>query len=285
MRSPALTAAVLCAAWGSLGLASCKRPKLDKDGNPVTFGSFRIRTFPKGARGWVNGELKIQSTPATLILPAGEYHIRLQKRGAESLERTITIEAGEARSIDLRVPSPPPALLTVRSDVEGAEVRVNGYKRGVTPLIDAHTKPGPVDVTVMGPGRRAKSTRTHLKISESKTVEVFFFKSKDAGSTMETLPGYLTLGLKPNGVVETTEGQKLGETPIHKKQIGPGVHNLILRSKDGHYEKQVSIEIEPGQSAIYRFLLTTEDEVPGWTPPDAGVSDARPPPKDASRPG
>ena len=124
-----------------------------------------------------------------------------------------------------------------------------------------------------GPGHQAKSTRTHLKISEEKTVELFFFKKKDLGPQTATLPGYLTLGLKPNGIILTPEGQPLGETPLQKRQMAPGRHDLILRSKDGHYEKQVSIDIEPGQSAIYRFMLTREDEVPGWTAPDAGPKD------------
>ena len=95
-------------------------------------------------------------------------------------------------------------------------------------------------------------------------------RTKDLGPQTATLPGDLTLGLKPNGVVLTSEGKRIGETPLQKQQMAPGRHNLILRSKDGHYERQVSIEIEPGQSAIYRFMLTKEDEVPGWTPPDAG---------------
>ena len=77
--------------------------------------------------------MKIESTPATLIMEAGEYHLKLQKPGAEAIERTIVIKAGEADSIDLRVPSPPPARITVRSDVEGAEVRINGYTSEASP--------------------------------------------------------------------------------------------------------------------------------------------------------
>ena len=33
-----------------LGLLGCKDTKFDKDGKPITVGSLRIRTFPKGAR-------------------------------------------------------------------------------------------------------------------------------------------------------------------------------------------------------------------------------------------
>ena len=49
-------------------VAACPGPKLDREGKPITIGRFRLRTYPKGARVWIDGELKVESTPATLIL-------------------------------------------------------------------------------------------------------------------------------------------------------------------------------------------------------------------------
>ena len=53
-----------------------------------------------------------------------------------------------------------------------------------------------------------------------------------------------------------------------------GEHALVLRSKDGRYEKRVSVEVNPNRNAVYRFMLRREDEVPGWSPaltPDGGL--------------
>jgi hypothetical protein len=245
-------------------------PPLDESGKPVTIGRFRLRTFPKGARVWIDGEEKVESTPATLILEQGEYHLFIQAPGAEGIEHIIRVEAGKSKSLDLRIPPPSPASITVLSDVEGAEVRINGYKRGETPLLYVVTKPGPIDVTVTDPAGRARSVKTSLAIAEKKWLEVFFDDvASKAEEELELNPlqchpkdvGYLTLALEPKGIVVDEEGDTLGETPMFDHEIEPGIHNLVLRSKDGKRERKVSIEIEANERAVYRFMLTAEDEI------------------------
>ncbi len=247
------------------------RPPLDKDGRPVTIGRFRLRTYPKGARVWVDGKLTVESTPATLILEDGEYHLFIQAPGAQGIEQVIRVEAGASRSLDLRIPPPAPSSITVLSDVEEAEVRVNGYKRGVTPMLYASTKPGTIDVTVTDPGGRARSVGAELSIGERKWLEVFFDDNQSRPPEPEEKlnplqchpreAGWLTLGLEPKGLVETDAGEKLGETPLVDREMPPGIHNLILRSKDGKFQKSVSIEIQANERAVYRFMMTAEDAI------------------------
>jgi hypothetical protein len=247
------------------------QPPLDKSGQPVTIGRFRLRTFPKGARVWIDGVQKVESTPATLILEQGEYHLFIQAPGAEGVERVITVEAGESKSLDLRIPPPSPASITVLSDVDAAEVRINGYKRGVTPMLYAVTKPGAIDMTVTDPAGRAKSVRTVLEIGEKQWHEVFFDDAlskapepPEVSNPLQCHPrevGFLTIALEPKGTVEDDKGEKLGETPLFDKEIEPGIHNLILRSKDGKFQRSVSIEVQANERGTYRFMFTPEDEI------------------------
>jgi hypothetical protein len=259
-------------------LAACKPTKYDENGKPITLGKFRLRTYPKGAKVWIDGKLEVVSTPATIVKEAGEYHLKIQAPGAEPIERTITIEAGEQNDLNIRIPAPEPATVTVLSDIQEAEVRINGYKRGRTPLYRVVTKPGPIDVTVTGPNNQAKSVRATLKRSEDLTLEVFFYEVKSEPETgLESkveLPmskpkpkGWLTLGMRPDGTVELDDGKKLGATPIVKRPMEAGKYTVWLRSKDDRYERRVTIEIEENKPAIYRFLLGKEDERPGWKPP------------------
>lgn len=258
--------------------AGCAKEKRDSKGRPVRSGTLRLRTFPAGARVWVDGELKVESTPATLVLQAGEYRVRIQARGAEAVEHTIEIEAGERKELTLNIPKPLPARITVLSDIVGADVRINGYRRGETPLMGVVTRPGPVDITVTTPTGRAKSVRGDLAIGEQKTIEVFFepvASSPDAPKppVLQSKPppvGYLTLGLKPEGEVYTSEGERLGSTPIVRRPIEPGEHELLLRSLDGRYEKRVVAEVEAGQTAVFRFMFRDQDQVPGWRAPVDG---------------
>jgi hypothetical protein len=258
-----------------LFFAACSGPKLDKQGRPVRSGTLRLHTFPKGARVWVDGVLKVESTPATLVLSEGKYQLRIQLPGGEAIEREIEIEAGISKETTIDIPKPPDATITVFSDIAGADVRINGYRRGATPLSRVITKPGSVDITVTTPNGRAKSVRVDLAIGEQKWIEVLFDRiaslpEEHEGPVLESRPapkGFLTLGLKPDGEVLTEEGEKLGDTPIVRRAIDPGEHVFILRASNGQYEKRVSVEIEADQSAVFRFQFRDEDQVPGWTPP------------------
>lgn len=265
MSQRAQAALLLGLLVAAAGVAGCKQAHYDKDGKPITLGRYRIYTYPTGAKVWVNGELKVVSTPATLVLPAGEYALRIQKEGAEATETTIHVEAGEARSINLHIPHPPDATLTVLSDVAGADVRVNGYRRGATPVLNAVTRPGPVDITITTPDGRARSVRTQLGISEAKKIEVRFNETSSvAGSALDGgvgPRGLLTLGLQPAGTVRTEDGRTLGETPLVRFPMEPGEHTLVLTTHDGHRSRTVTLKVEPGKHAVYRFMLKQEDEV------------------------
>lgn len=270
MRRALLLCLVL---WGA-----CRPTVYDSEGKPITLGRFRLRTYPKGAKVWINDELKVERTPATLVLPAGTYRLRIQAPGAEPLLHEIEIEAGESKELSLRIPPSPPSMLRVLSDVVAAEVRVNGYRRGDTPLIGAPTTPGWVDLTVTA-GNQAKSTRFRLGVGETKTIEVFFGDvqcsaepSAPAPLLLQSLPkakGLLTLGVSPKSTVADEEGRVLGTAPLVELPLDPGEHELVLRSQDGRYERHVTIEIDEETPSVYRFQLGADDEVLGWRP-DAG---------------
>ncbi len=256
---------------GLLGLLGCNSTKYDKEGNPVTIGKFRVRTYPIGAEIWSDGKKLAIHTPATLVLEQGSYHLKIQLPGAEAYEADITVVAGEAKERTFRIPRPPPARLSIVSDVHDADIRINGYRRGATPLANIVTRPGPVDITITTRDGQARSVRTHLGISEQKNVEVHFLQSSGGADThitsapknLSTDPrGLLTLGLQPNGRVYDADGKSLGDTPIVKIVMEPGLHELLLRTEDGSKERKVTLSIDPGQHSVYRFMLKARDEVP-----------------------
>lgn len=242
--------------------------KVDAQGRPVTVGRLRLRTYPAGAKVWIDGVEKVEATPATLLLPEGTYRLRMQLPGAEPVEYTVGLDAGEAKELDLDVPRPPDATVTLLSDEVGAKVSINGYTRGSTPLLDAVTKPGALDMTVLTFDGRARSIRTTLAIAEHKRVELFFGEvdcrppppPPPPPPPMSRPPprGLLTLGLEPEGEVRDEDDRLLGKTPLERVPLPVGTHRLLLRSKKR--QKWVEVEIDEDRSAIYRFRLLPEDE-------------------------
>jgi len=250
-------------------LGGCLEP-MDKDGQPITHGTFRLRTFPTGAKVWIKGELKVESTPATLVLEAGPYALKLQHPGAESMETVITIEAGKHKDRTFNIPKPAPASITVFSDVLGARVRINGYVRGRTPLFQAITKPGPIDMTVTAPGEQSKSIRTYLKLSENKFVEIFFSdvacepESKEPIENKISMPtpqGYVTLAFKPAGLVFDEDEKEIGTAPLLNHAMPIGLHKLRLQSANKKFERWIKIEVEAEKKHVFRFRLGERDLV------------------------
>ncbi|MFO0725682.1 MAG: PEGA domain-containing protein [Myxococcota bacterium] len=251
-------------------LAPACGKKLDKDGHPVTIGRLRLRTFPSGAKVWIDGELKVEATPATLFLSEGEHTLKMQLEGAEPRVEHINFEGGASAEIDLDLPRPPDATITVLSDEVGAKVIINGYTRGTTPVWAAVTKPGSIDITIATLTGRAKSIKTILTLGEQKRIEAFF---DEVQSTLPPPPpppppplclpkprGYLTLGLEPEGEVYDEEDHLLGKTPLSKLAVDPGEHRLLLKSKDR--QRWVLVEVEEEKNAIYRFRLLESDRMP-----------------------
>ena len=252
----------------SLLLINCGEP-VDKDGNIITHGSFRLRTFPSGAKVWINGELKVTETPATLVLPAGKYELILQHPGAEQVNKTIKIVAGTKKDRTFNIPKPRPATVTVLSDVLGASVRINGYVRGRTPLVAAVTRPGPIDMTLIAPNSQAKSVKSTLKLSEQKTVEVFFGDLACSLEFADEIPirmsippatGAVTLAFKPAGAVYDFSGKQLGLSPLIDHPFRVGTHRLRLVSANEKYEEWVRIEVEENKKHVFRFRIREKKE-------------------------
>ena len=266
----------------ALTLTGCD-PPTDRAGQPVNLARIRLRTYPKGARVWVDGKLLVESTPATLILTPGAHHLKIQLPKAEPIERTLEVTAGQVDDITIRVPPSPEATIAVLSDRVGAEVRINGYKRGVTPLAGVNMKPGDLDITVMDAEGGARSVQSHLSVGQHRRVEVFFdvpFSSVPVPPppippmSLPPPSGRVTIGLEPAGRVITEAGVVLGSSPLHGYELPPGLHALLLRTHDGRFERRVRVEVKLLETTVYRFMLTDVDAVEGWVAPpkpDAGL--------------
>src|SRR5262249_33474919 len=153
------------------------------------------------------------------------------------------------QEVTFDIPSPPPATVTVRSDVSGAKVRINGYMRGQTPLDRAVTRPGPLDITVTTADGRARSIQGTLAISEQKTFEVRFDEKDGSAAPDISELGRLTLAFTPTGPVLNAKGDLIGESPLDAVPMRAGDHQLILRSADGRYQRAINISIEPNKTA------------------------------------
>ena len=97
-----------------------------------TLGAIRVASKPPGATVYFDGRRQEGETPSVLnSLETGQHTIRLELSNAQPFEKEVTIAAGEVA--DLGVVSFLGGI-KVASKPSGAEVYINGDKKGVTPL-------------------------------------------------------------------------------------------------------------------------------------------------------
>ena len=66
----------------------------------AAFGVLNITTVPARAQIYVDGELKPETTPATLKLAAGARRILLRKEGYKDAEQLVEIEDNSATTLN-----------------------------------------------------------------------------------------------------------------------------------------------------------------------------------------
>jgi hypothetical protein len=106
-------------------------------------GEVSLDSDPEGAEVRVDGQL-IGTTPMSTKL-AGAHHLTIGNQAKD-----VTVEFGEAQKVAV-TESVETGTLTVHSNVDGAQVTIDGNDAGVTPL-DASVTAGAHRVVVSAPG-------------------------------------------------------------------------------------------------------------------------------------
>lgn len=205
----------------------------------AVFGSAPTRidvtARPEGAKVLVDGESKGVVPVSVFNIAAGKHLLRVEAAGRRPVEEIITVSDGDFQTKDYDL-EPEKGLLLVRSDPEGAEVRLGAVSLGVTPLLlaDLHTD-RTYALTLGCNGYRAKrvnvtlSGRTPVAISERLVLDSGIVEcvSEPAGATVQV-----------NGVVR-------GVTPCRIDRIPKGYAAFVFKLKGFEDEKR-ELRIVPG---------------------------------------
>jgi serine/threonine protein kinase/outer membrane protein assembly factor BamB len=210
-------------------------------------GTLSVTSTPSDALVYVNGEYKGR-TPLSLELPPGSYTIKLTKQNYLDYETTLTIQAGETKSISASLV--PIGYLTVDSTPAGAEVYVDNTYIGVTPVESYKLAVGTYTLLIRKPGY-FDYTQT-VTISEGKTTIV------NAKLILKTAT--LSVSSTPSNAEVYIGGIYKGQTPI-TVQLPPGTYTVEIRKEDykphtetitlqAGEERQINVQLE----ALFGFL-------------------------------
>lgn len=157
----------------------------------------------------------------------------------------------------------PPGRLLVRSSPSGAEVFVNGERRGVTPLAVRDLALGGYAVRIARAGYTAAEQRVTLDARRpSRAVEVTLARAAAAApaatpAAAPTTPGSLVVESRPAGARVILDGRDVGRTPLTLPGVATGAHAVRIELQ-GYLPITTTTRVEPGARARVAVSLTTE---------------------------
>lgn len=169
-------------------------------------------------------------------------------------------------------PAPPAsadaARLLVRSTPSGAEVFVNGERRGVTPLALRDLPLGSYDVRVTRAGYTASDSRVVLDRGRpSRSLELALVRAGAsapasggaASPTANAAPstGTLVVETRPPGARVIVDGAEAGVTPLTLPALSAGSHRIRIEHP-GYTPITTTTTVETGARARVAVTLTPE---------------------------
>jgi serine/threonine protein kinase len=194
--------------------------------------------------------------------PPAKAPIAPAARAAKAVPPRAPAKAPAAPVATAAVPKAAAAgRLLVRSTPAGAEVFVDGTRRGVTPLAVRDLPFGNHAVRITRAGFSAAEQRVTLDAGRpSRTVDVALARTAPAAAAAPvaaSTPGSLTVDSRPAGARVLVDGREAGRTPLTVPSLPPGDYAVRI-DLDGYQPITTTTRVEPGARARVAVSLTTE---------------------------
>jgi PEGA domain len=151
------------------------------------------------------------------------------------------------------VPNPQLGQLAVDSQPAGAEVLVDGVRRGVTPLT----------LTLAGGSHALQLTRDtvtrNIPVTIKPGAEVIHHIDLETRAVVPDV-GQLLVTSEPSGARVTVDGQPRGVTPVTIPAVPAGQHAVVIHGDAGSVQR--SVTIERGQTAS--LVVSMNQAAFGW---------------------
>jgi len=131
----------------------------------------KLSTPVKGAKLTIDDK-EIGTLPqSSQTLNAGEHTVTVRRLGYAPFTKKVTVVGNKASEVNVTLEASA-AVLTVSSDVAGAQVFVNGRLAGTAPLIELEVPPGPTEIAVKKDGYHDGAQTLNAKAGRDYPIEV-----------------------------------------------------------------------------------------------------------------
>jgi len=205
--------------------------------------------------------VQVRGTSAVFEMLKGKHDFQFLKAGFQDQIQTIDLE--EDKTIQITMESGQsestlklPAIVTITSDPNGAEVYINGQKMGMTPFQDELIA-GEHEITLQKKFYQPFSETIIVDEGVTKDVPIITLRSKFVFLEINTVPpaDYLYLNGKEVGTAEMPRTQL--ESGNYSVRAEKGLYyttEQVVELKDGDDQK-LSLELQP---AFGELVISTE---------------------------
>lgn len=135
--------------------------------------SVKLATPLSGAVLSIDGK-EVGALPlAPQSVQSGEHTITVKRPGYAAFVKKVLVQGGKSVEIEAKLTAVA-AVLSVESDVPGAQVLLNGRSIGIAPLTDVEVPPGPAEVAVIKEGFREDAQKISFVAGKDYPVVVKF---------------------------------------------------------------------------------------------------------------
>ena len=198
-----------------------------------------------------NNSAPIQQSETTAFykIPQGNYTFTFSKSGFEDVSKQINAQQDETITITMQQGQSTtglilPGFIDITSQPEGAEIFINDQKMGVTPTT--------IELTAGEHTLKLRKNLYHtytgsfeLQEKETKTLEQFNLVPKF---------GYYQVSSTPSSAQVFLDGKPVGTTPIAKKVIASGTHQLRV-NYNLYHEYEEEFAVQDGDDKKFNFNL------------------------------
>ena len=106
-------------------------------------------------------------------IPSGEHMVTVKRPGYAAFAKKVQIPGGKSVEVEAKLTATA-AVLSVTSDVPGAEVLLNGRSIGTVPLNDVEVPAGPAEIAVIKQGFREETQKINFVVGREYPIVVKF---------------------------------------------------------------------------------------------------------------
>lgn len=218
-----------------LSLKSGDKESIKLEPTPI-LSALKIQSTPLDAEIFLNGKNYGNTPQIVRELLIGNYELELRKVGFGAMKRQVEVREGE--TIELNETLSSNGSISITSNIEGAEVFIDGTYKGMAPITLTDLTPATYMYELKKSGY--ETAKGYAYVEAGNTAEI--------NATLSVVTGTVSLYSEPSGAEVFIENTYRGVTPLMINGLSPNAYIVEFR-KSGYESLKKRIYVKSAENA------------------------------------